>query len=246
HGRPDDAFLATQVQGFENIDQGSRPTGFSIASLQQLLSAHVVLMYFHVGDRELRVWTIRHERAALVRTPVDVPELKRLVELLNSGDNQPSVGRRLRALLLTPVEREWRDDDVLIIVPDAPLSLLSFSALPGRNRAFLIEEHALFVSPSLQLFIDASRRAAAFREPPREITAIGNPRIDRIAYPVLPELPTALEEARDIAGMYEKRSVLIGDAATPSAVIGALTTSEVVHFGGHAILNDLRPLESKL
>src|SRR5262249_50835499 len=113
-------------------------------------------------------------------------------------------------------------------------------------RAFLIEEHALLVSPSLQLFIDASRRAAAFRELPREITAIGNPRIDRIAYPVLPELPTALEEARDIAGMYEKRSVLIGDAATPSAVIGALTTSEVVHFGGHAILNDLRPLESKL
>jgi CHAT domain-containing protein len=72
----------------------------------------------------------------------------------------------------------------------------------------------------------------------------GNPRIDPERYADLPALPFAEEEARAVAALYGTHAVT-GEHVTRAAVMSALD-SEVVHFAGHAVVNDARPSESAL
>ena len=52
----------------------------------------------------------------------------------------------------------------------------------------------------------------------------------------LQELAGAAREARDVAQMYPVSRLLTEKDATTDAVLAALATADVLHFGGHAVV----------
>src|SRR5262249_24553729 len=76
---------------------------------------------------------------------------------------------------------------------------------------------------------------------------VGNPSRESVAGDAsLPSLPFSEEEARRIAAIYPGSLLLMADRATKRAFLNELNAYEVVHYGGHAIVNDQAPALSRL
>lgn len=244
-GTPDRAFVATEGARARDLPSMIGAADPTVDGLKQTIAPRTVLMDFVVGDRESYGWCIRRGHARFVTIVAGRSQLAQLVDAATAPRNEPAALQELRRALIEPFEQLIEPDDLLVVVPDGPLHLLPFAALPGRQSKYLIEEHAVLLSPSVTAWMRSSAQLAARRAAPAEIAAIGNPRFDR-ATVHLPDLPGAAKEAQSIARFYENRSVAVGAAATRDFTTGAFTTSEVVHFAGHALINTMRPLESEL
>jgi CHAT domain-containing protein len=167
------------------------------------------------------------------------------VEAVTPPRRDPQALRRLHDLLLSPIWSGLTPNDLLVIVPDGPLHALAFSALPGRHATYLVEEHPLLVAPSVAAWLRTSTELGRLPERPASAAALGNPRIDPRLFD-LPNLPAAADEAKTVAGFYDRSEVAIGEAATRAAMERAVATADLVHFAGHALIHPSNPQESQL
>ncbi|HXU45627.1 MAG TPA: CHAT domain-containing protein [Thermoanaerobaculia bacterium] len=146
--------------------------------------------------------------------------------------------------LLEPAMRDLPAGTELVFVPDRELHQLPLAALFDRRRGrYLIEDHPCLVTPSLGTYLSAldhPRPKGDFRR----VLAVGDPEIDRSAFPTLAPLPSARREAQAIAALYPEPTLLLGPAASRSAILAALPGSEVVHFATHALVDAREPLAS--
>ncbi|MFN7961849.1 MAG: CHAT domain-containing protein [Thermoanaerobaculia bacterium] len=205
-----------------------------------------VLLFFHYLPTELLVlrgsaggWQAFH----LARPPEAA--LWRFAGLVQDG-HQPeareALGRRLYAQLLAPaLPKEGVSS--LVLVPDGPLAALPWAALSGEDGRFLIERSSLRLAPSVRL--------ALGRKPPwvpaeSSLLALGDPAFDPAAFPGVPRLPEAQEEAEEVAHGFRRGRVLLGEAATEAAFRELAGGAEVVHFAGHARANARSPELSSL
>lgn len=221
-------------------------TPITLETLQTALPEDVVVAYFQVASDAVLLWCIRHDAFTFSSTPIAADELARLVSIFRSTEFSEAVGHRLADVVLLPLLPHVHEGDVLLIVPDGPLGLLPFAALPGARSRFLVMEHASLVAPSATVALEASRRACQFHSLPVQVAAIGNPTIDRDAFPNLSVLAGADSEAREVATLYPTHSVITGPDATRAAVTRLLGAAEVVHFAGHAVIDAQDPAQSGL
>ena len=179
----------------------------------------------------------------------------------NSGvsDSEPrSRLRHLAALLLTPIADllPQNPDQPVIIVPQGPLFLVPFAALPTGDGALMIDHHTLAVVPSLQVLklagqlgdtasIPLSRRAAA------GALVVGNPAMPSVsprfgAEPEpLPALPGTETEAIAV-GHRLNTAPLLGTAATETTVKAQLPSARLVHLATHGLWDETQGLESAI
>jgi CHAT domain-containing protein len=127
-----------------------------------------------------------------------------------------------------------------------------FAALDDRGT-YLVERHALSLSPSLATLRIASDRLAALASVASvharagggsrsRVLIAADPAIDRSIYPDLPVLRAAREEADGIAALYESAAtVLRGPDVTKAKLIAGLEDADMLHFAGHAFSGSLRP-----
>jgi CHAT domain-containing protein len=217
-----------------------------LARLRETLSRDTVVAYYSVGETESFVWVIRRDGVRAQRLDAQKIELQRLVAATRPEDLDSSGMRRLYELVLKPIAGTLTPGGRLVVVPDGPLHALPFAALPGRTARYLIEEQMLSQSPSLSALAATSQRLREMGRDARAVLAVGDPRIDPDVLPGLAPLKGAVTEARDIARVYPASTLLIGDRATSETVLAALPAADVLHFAGHAIVNDLYPADSQL
>jgi CHAT domain-containing protein len=131
----------------------------------------------------------------------------------------------------------------VVLVPDGFLQQLPFATLrdPATGR-FLIEDHALLLAPSASFFA-ASRPGLAGQRDGALGSAllVGNP-----AAAGARALPGAEAEVDTAARFYPQHRVLTGHEATRDKFLDMATAHDVVHFGGHALVNPEFPLLSRL
>jgi CHAT domain-containing protein len=153
-------------------------------------------------------------------------------------------GGNLYKELVAPLIKELPEGSRIIFIPDGPLQLLPFSALwdAGRSR-YLVERFDISLAPSASLYAICLQRPLL--DDPGILT-IGVREIDRDRQPWLPMLKAAEEEARDIASLYPRSTVLVGADANLKRIANAMGKFSVVHFSGHSVLNPEFPLESRL
>ena len=77
------------------------------------------------------------------------------------------------------------------------------------------------------------------------VLAVGNPAFRKDLAPLL-DLPQAEREAGEIKNLFPGSEVLIREEATRSRFLDAAGDHEIIHFGGHAIVNQEFPLLSYL
>src|SRR4029434_5322527 len=122
-----------------------------------------------LADRVL-IWTITSSHARLIEQPIAEPDLARLIgehrESIRDRRERPA-NNRLYALLVEPIAASLHKDAVVVLVPDGQLQQLPFATLrQPSTRRYLIEDHALLVSPSASFFVDARAMASPHAHEP--------------------------------------------------------------------------------
>jgi CHAT domain-containing protein len=241
---------------------------WSAESARGLLAGDTALIEYAVLPDRTYLFVITAEEGSVPRVrfhrlPVGREELSREVEAfrvrLAARDldfREPA--RRLYDLLLAPAAAEIRNRRTLCIVPDGPLWDLPFQALQMADSALLLERHALFLAPSLNLLVElAARRAHLSSSHSRSATllAIGNPEPGAGALVLantlrsgLSRLPEAEREVRSLARLYGagRSAVYTAAMASEERVKAEAGRYRVLHFATHALLDDRNPMYSSL
>jgi CHAT domain-containing protein len=218
------------------------------------IPSSVTMLYYAALDDRLLIWTISRSRLDFADTSVRQTELIHLLEEYRlemtgsraDGRDTPSL-KRLYDILIRPVSAALPDGTELVVVPDRMLHAVPFAALIRReDRRYLVEDHAVEVTPSLTLFLAASANQSTPPSGWGSALVMGDPRIDGDGALTTADLPEAEEEAREIATLYRDSVLFLGPNATKKEFVEKAGLYEVVHFAGHAIVNEGHPELSRL
>lgn len=207
-------------------------------------------LYFKVLPARIRAWMIVdgtvHERSlALGRT-----DAVRLVKsVLAASESTTGSARPVEDLekaftvLLIPFDAQLARQPLLRIVADWPLDGLPFGALrnPGTRR-FVAEDHAIVMAPTLS----PSPRRVASRAPAADLLVVANPDRGSDSEGGLPPLPWAEREGALVSGLYARVVLLLGNEATPRALLANAPRARVVHVAAHAIVDRVDGRRSRL
>jgi CHAT domain-containing protein len=249
-GRPEQALAAVEQGRLSprRADDIARPPALRPAVQRETR----VVSYALIADT-LLAWVIAPTGVDLRRTELDRAVLARVAERaragLELGAGEEAVRADLARLhdwaiapladLLDPGARE------LVLVADGEIAALPFAAMFDRREGrYLIERfrlrHATSVADAVR---PAGRPAPASTA---RLLLVADPGLPAAVRAALPALPGAGREGGEVASGYPSQHVLRGEDATAAALTRALGDADVLHFAGHAVLDDARPDRSYL
>lgn len=188
---------------------------------------------------EALVGTTRQALGVASRGLGVVPTDRRVTDDLPPSN--PLSMQTLYQILIEPIAAALptHPEALVTLVPQGPLFLVPFAALPDQTGQPLIEKHTLALSPSVQTL------ALATETQPRRAggLVVGNP-IEMPSLPIegqdtpanLPPLPGAEREADAIAQLLNTQA-LTRQAATESAVVAQMPQQPIIHLATHGLLN---------
>ncbi len=268
--------LATKVapQSPESVPLPNIQQIRQIAQQQKatLVEYSLVLDEFKVGGKvqaresELYIWVVKPTGEVVFRRsdlkPLWQQKNSSLLSLINNS-RQAIPGRsrsslqQLYQLLIQPIADQLPTNPSarVVFIPQGSLFLVPFPALQQANGKYLIEQHTILTSPSIQLLsVTHRRRMAAKTQPARQNRGglvVGNPIMPKVSPelglpPVqLANLPAAELEANAIAPLL-KTQAITGGNATKAAIVAKLPSSRIVHLATHGLLDDRRGLGSAI
>ena len=222
--------------------------------IAQRLLESVALIEYRVLPQGLLAWVIQSGIVKMIQVPVTAADLASRVEKLRqtiesdaATPKDPFPGAALYELLIQPLEAELRAGTTLVIVPDKSLYDVPFAALQDpRSGRYLIQDRAIATTPSGSFLIRNLEGQGTSSSVPRSALVVDNPSFDRATYPLLRPLAFADEEAAQIASAYPVVEIQKAEAATKRRVLGRAPAFEVLHFAGHAVVNEQKPAYSML
>jgi len=141
--------------------------------------------------------------------------------------------RKLYDILIKPVEHQMKGNRLLII-PEAFIYSLPFSALVDTNGVFLSQKYSIQICTSLETLAIISQRPKM--EPVGGALVIGNPLVGRVfrgGEEISPfDLPGAQKEAEKVAS-YLHTTALTQRQATKSRVVNHLVKASIIHIAAH-------------
>ena len=136
----------------------------------------------------------------------------------------------------------------LLVIPHGPLSALSFAALQDERGRYLVEDYAISYVPSASVL--ALSGWSASPPAPAPYLLLGAPAT--LPVPVGGEVLRPLSGARrELASVQasvgpSRTRLLVGRAASESALREALGSARVLHLATHGVMIDAAPLDSYL
>lgn len=234
--------------------------------LKALSARGTVLVEYACLEDRLVAWIIRDGEVESLVLPVTRAEIAGLVHealpaLTLSGEFQqlnPSWPGRAEATrvalveladkILHPLLPYLEGAVEIVFLPDGPLYLVPFAALPTRTDGEepLVSRSAVRLAPSLTTLQKLGEKETG-RALLSRVLAVGFggpfPRTGSSSMPP-DSLPRALEEARMVGRLAENGTVLLGKEATESNVRDRLPTATLVHLASHAVADRDQPLIS--
>jgi CHAT domain-containing protein/tetratricopeptide (TPR) repeat protein len=200
----------------------------------------------------------RDQLRAVVLPPIDsiASDIDRFVALLQQVEDATELGRRLSGAILQPAIALLPSGiDRIILVPDDRLHRLPFDALPLIDGAPLLSRYGVSRAPSVAIALRLAARPA--HTGPANILALGDPRTlsldstmpldpatDRYRRAFLeagglPALKGSRREARQVGRYSGSAEVRLGERASESFLkVYPLQRFQVIHFAGHALVDD--------
>lgn len=222
----------------EALDVASTPK--STARIEQIAGALPkggVLIEYALLPRDVAAFCIRPQGMTAVRLKADPNRLRRQIdELVVAIDMRKPLAEvqqlagAIRAQLIEPLRSAIGDAEVLYIVPDRFLYATPFAALFDISRhQYLIEQYRVVITPSGAFVV---RRPMTVHEGPALV----------VSDPVNPSagawLPAARREADTIERLYHGAKRIEGPAATIENFVAAARNSWLIHYAGHAGVDD--------
>lgn len=226
-----------------------------ISEIQPQIPEQVQLLQYSVLKDKVIIWLITGKDFQTVHTEVTIQELQDAVfsylDLLKSHDDagkdkEIELSRRLYRILIAPIEGKLDGPKKICLIPDKFLFHLPFAALISeKTDRYLISDYEIFYSPSANVFLlntDEARKHNNISD--ETLLSIGNPAFFQKNYPDLPKLTSAEKEVAEINGLYTNPVRLTGSAADKENVEQNFTKSDVIHFAGHYVINELNSSQS--
>ncbi|MBM4297607.1 MAG: CHAT domain-containing protein, partial [Deltaproteobacteria bacterium] len=202
----------------------------SLKQVQQGLDAGVSLLEYFVVGEQILLWVIDSERSALVKIALGWRELMQKMRSLRQRIAEPAgkdaglkeISQELYRIFVEPALGHVRGQE-LLIVPHDVLHYLPFQALVSPRGRYLIEDYAVryLSSASLMRFTKEKKRAGR-----ASTLAVGNPDLGDDAF----NLRFAEREAKEIAQLFPKSTLLLRERATKANALALGPTSDVLHF----------------
>jgi CHAT domain-containing protein len=227
------------------------PREVDVRDVASRLPSRTVILVFASTNDSLLVWCVAGTRIAFHDIPWSRAELQRQVDIVRRELTTGAIGdavERLSAALIGPFRQQISEAAHLVVIPDGPIASLPFAALPlPAHHGSLIDTVTITIAPSISVLdVTSARLTELTAQVPRSGAFIGDPAIDRAAYPALSRLPSARSEIVESARLYPIARVFLGSEATGSALSNAIGTADVVHFAGHAVANPEFPFRATL
>ncbi len=169
--------------------------------------------------------------------------------LSNQHPDYTDDARDLYSLLVAPAADHLKGVDTLCIIPDGFLWNLPFQALMLSSNRFLLEDHAIYYVPSLNVLQEMSGKENGRRKA-SSLIAFGNPVIgkDEQRQADLCPLPEAENEVGSIAktARVETQKVFIGRDASEKTFKALAPSFSLIHLATHGVLDNRNPLYSHL
>jgi len=195
------------------------------------------------GASDLKVYPLAIKPADLVRKVNEFHDA-----LAEQRLAYATAARELYTLLITPAEQQLRNVGTICIVPDSFLWNVAFQALMTPNEHFLIEDHALYYTPSLSVLVEMNRKKGGMTN--TSLLAFGNPVIgkDEQRNADLCPLPEAEQEVSSIAKSFDEKSrrVFIGRDASEKSFKALAPAYSIIHLATHGVIDNRQPLYSHL
>lgn len=237
------------------VSQPAVPPAFDLRSLQASLPAGTAMIEYAVLPRKTILWVLRDDggppqpATASAGGAVLGNLIQRLRRALDDGDSVEveALSHRLYDLLIRPATGLLAPGERLILVPDGALHMLPFALLRDRQTGrYLVQDHALTMAPSARVYAESRRRDQEMAiRPKRGVLVIAAPDFDRDIDPSLSDLRAGDTDAA-IAEVIPGSRVLREGAATRRAFLRLAGDFEIVHFGGHSVVNTEFPLLSQM
>lgn len=212
------------------------------------LPADTLLLEYYIAHGELIAFLVTAEDVQARRLPVDLGQIKHLLQLL--GLNLRAVPRsaasqvpnltanacgllgKLYAALVAPLADTLADYQRLIIVPHGPLHYLPFHALHD-GQGFLVEHHAIAYLPGASFL----RYVADAKSTASDSLVLG--------HSFQGALPHTATEARSVAALLNGQAYL-EEAATSARLRQRLENYRILHLAAHGEFRPDNPLFSGL
>ncbi len=152
--------------------------------------------------------------------------------------------KKLHQILIQPIAHLLPTDPTapIVLVPQESLFLLPFAALQSHDDRYLIEQHTLLTSPSIQVLnLAQTQRQRISRNTP---LIVGNPIMPLELNPSgkepqpLAALPFAEAEAKSIAQGFRTQALVQGQA-TKKTVVAQMPNASLIHLATHGLLDDV-------
>ena len=258
-----DSVPLPNIQQIRQIAQQQKAT---LVEYSLVLDEFKVAGKTQIRESELYIWVVKPTGEVVFRRsdlkPLWQQKNLSLTNLVNNS-RQAIPGRsrsslqQLYQLLIQPIADQLpiTASARVIFIPQGSLFSVPFPALQQANGKYLIEQHTILTSPSIQLLsVTHERRMAAQKQPARQnqgAVVVGNPSMPKVAPAIgsppvqLSNLPAAEEEAKEIAPIL-KTQAITGANATKAAIVAKLPRARIVHLATHGLLDDVRGLGSAI
>ncbi|MBE9029559.1 CHAT domain-containing protein [filamentous cyanobacterium LEGE 11480] len=160
---------------------------------------------------------------------------------LTNGRSQFLQFRQLHQLLIEPIADLLPRDpnDRVVFAPQEQLFLVPFAALQSPQNKFLIEQHTILTTPSIQVLgLERSKP----RNQRQSTLIVGNPTPMPSGFDALPGAAT---EAQAIGNLLNV-SPLVGARATEASIKSQLANARIIHLATHGVFSPQQPLQGWL
>lgn len=231
--------LANEAPEYASLVSVNSPNTLKI---QQLLRPDETLLEYFGEEDNWYLFVVNRTKVAGYKLSLSNPEtaIRRLRSQLaspRSGTAYQDTARELYRQLLEPVKHQLTDQ--VVIVPHGILHYLPFNALMNNNGTALLELYSIRFLPAADVTVYLK---PALRTQSATALILGNPDLGEQRL----SLQYAQEEAQAIAALLPGSSLLMGPAATRSALINRAGDHRLLHIAAHGVFQADTPLDSAL
>ena len=152
--------------------------------------------------------------------------------------------RQLHQILIEPIVDLLLTNPLtpVIFIPDGELYEVPFAALENAQHQYLIDLHPISVAPSISILAQTARLKQRNIPTSTPSLVIGNPDFSQ-HQGSYQQLRFSDDEAREVARLFPSQ-LLLGNAATESAVKRWLPSARIAHFATHGFRDSDNALNS--
>jgi CHAT domain-containing protein len=200
------------------------------------LASGTVLVEYMVLPARLVAFVVDSSRIDVVSTAsnrdtltADVDTLVRAFRSRNATAAR-NAAVALHERLIEPIAARLVSASHVVFVSDVAIARVPFSALIDKNGAYLVEHHAITVSPSAAVFMTAAARRSK-APAPQSVVVVGNPEPGAGAG----SLAYVTTEAKQVARIYRNAASVPADGNQLDVLARLGADADVLHFAGHAV-----------